>query len=39
MKRRKAFSSLYAPRQRVGMGLPPASITGVCGGGILPKHG
>ena len=39
MKRWQIFSSPYAPGQRVGMGLPPASITGVCGGGILPEHG
>ena len=39
MKRWQICSRLYASGQRVGMGLPPASITGVCGGGILPEHG
>ena len=36
IKRWQICSRLYASGQRVGMGLPPASITGVCGGGILP---
>ena len=39
MKRWQICSRLYASGQRVSMGLPPASITGVCGGGILPEHG
>ena len=39
MKRWQICSRLYASGQRVSMGLPPARITGVCGGGILPEHG